>query len=343
MRVTLPKLLLFVFPFLLLLFLIFTQTSKASLANHIVISEVQIEGVTATDEFVELYNPTGSAIDLTGYRLSKKTSGGSLSNLLTSMSGTIPAHGFFLITHPTGYTGISATDATYSTASSMAADNTVILFSDAGVTVADKVGLGAATDFETATTTNPSSGTSIERKAQVSSNSLSMGIGGADENFGNAEDSDNNASDFIERSAPQPQNTNSAIEVLDAVTPTPTATAEPTQTPTPTPVETSTSLPTPTATIEPTLTPVPTETPTPTTTPTVEPTVVPTPTATSIPTPTVEPTTTPTPIATQVPTTTPTSTPTGKNANPVFTCQNTHIPNFVYALLKMLMPEKFNC
>src|SRR3990170_744141 len=69
-----------------------------SVASHIVISEIQVGGSVANDEFVELYNPTGDAVDLTGWRLRKE--GPSPLNLVLSMSGVIAPHGYFLIAHP---------------------------------------------------------------------------------------------------------------------------------------------------------------------------------------------------------------------------------------------------
>ncbi len=272
-------------------------------ANHVVISEIQLAGATASDEFVELYNPTDNTVDLTNWRLSKKTSTGTLSNLRTTMSGTIPAHGYFLVTNP-NYTGSVASDLAYSpTTSSIANDSTVILYSDAGITVVDKVGMGTASDFETsAFASNPAASGSIRRISET----------------------DNNAVDFELLTVSDPQNANSPI-----ITSTPTVL--PTNTPTVTPTQT------PVITATPTVIPTPTQTPAVTATPTISPTTTPTLTPT--------PTQTSTPIATIIPTLTPTSTPEihtpGKSK--VFTCQNPHIPQFVYSLLKLLMPEKFNC
>ncbi len=145
-----------------------TMTSKnANIppTNHVVISEVQVSGASPNDEFVELYNPTGNPVNLLGWRLSKKTSGGTLQTLVNSLSGTIQAYGFFLITPQSGYTGKIAADAVYSqTSTFIANDNTVLLYSDAGLTLVDKVGFGAALDYETAAyLENPSVNQSIKR------------------------------------------------------------------------------------------------------------------------------------------------------------------------------------
>ncbi|MDO8733641.1 MAG: lamin tail domain-containing protein, partial [Elusimicrobiota bacterium] len=192
-----------------------------SVTGHIVISEVMVSsastGGTAPDyEFVELYNPTDSDITMTGWRLSKKTGGGAESNLLTTFpAATIPAHGFFLIASPE-YNGPVTADATYSTGNRLAIDHTVILYSDAGVTVVDKVGFGTVVDFETAAySTNPDKKSgSVERKANMDSSAATMAAGGIDELEGNGYDTDNNSTDFINRSTDtaNPQNTNSQRE-----------------------------------------------------------------------------------------------------------------------------------
>ena len=78
----------------------------------------------------------------------------------------------------------------------------------------DRVGYGTtANGYEgTGPAPAPSNSTSIERKANSSSTSTTMGVGGDDEIAGNGYDSDNNANDFVTRSAPQPQNSASPVE-----------------------------------------------------------------------------------------------------------------------------------
>lgn len=156
------------------------------------INELQISGISsATDEFIELYNPNDIAVDLGGWALKKKTASGNESNLVSSQAftGMIPGHGFFLIAHQIGYTGGASPDVRYSGATySVAADNTVLLYDAAGQVV-DRIGFGGATDFEMAPTGNPAASQSIERQ--------------------NFQDTDNNAADFIIREASTPQNSRS--------------------------------------------------------------------------------------------------------------------------------------
>ena len=180
---------------------------------HVVISEVKIGGANATDEFVELYNPADEAVSLTGWKLQKlSVSGQTRENLLTSFpSATIPAHGFYLVTHPAGYTGNVSPDAVYSTQSSLASNNTVILYNGEGVII-DKLGFGAASEFEGAPAAGVSSGNSLERKASAASTAESMSLGGNEELAGNGENTDGNAADFILRANPEPQNSESLPE-----------------------------------------------------------------------------------------------------------------------------------
>jgi hypothetical protein len=161
---------------------------QVELPQTILINEIQTNGATSTDEFVELYNPNSVAVNLQGFSLTRKTSTGTEHNLVSSGSftGTIASHGYFLIA-PQGYTTVTP-DLTYSGASSSfniaAKDNTVLLYNNNGVLL-DKVGFGAAIDFEGVPTVNPPANESIERKI----------IGG---------DTDNNLNDFRLTTTPTP-------------------------------------------------------------------------------------------------------------------------------------------
>lgn len=281
-----------------LLILLATATSVpnqypayAASANHIVISEIQIGGSIADDEFIEIYNPTNTDIELENWRLTRKTATGTESNLVNSLSATISAHGYLLIA-PEEYDGTPSADVLYTAASNhISSNNTILLYSDAGITVVDKVGLGsdetAAIDSETTPVPNPAANGSIERKAVSSSSTSSMSSSGEDEFMGNGEDTDNNLNDFVQQETSNPQNSESTSEVLNT---TPTDTTEtPSESPTITITLSPTESPTPTNTT----TPSPTTSTTPTETPTVTPSLTLSPTST--PTVTVSPTTTPSP------------------------------------------------
>ncbi len=251
MRYILTVSLLIVFALLTSLFVaknVFAET------NHVVISQIQIGGSSATDEFIELYNPTESTVSLAGWRLTRKTSSGSQTNLVANISGQVSPHGFFLIAHP-DYDGLVASDIVYSaTSSSVAANNTVLLYKDAGVNLVDKVGFGTATDNEGSSfPTSPAANQSLHRK-------------------NDADDLDNNTNDFEILTVSNPRNSLFA----PTITPSPTSTVNPTTTPTQIPTESpvATITPTSTPTQTPTSTPletVPTDTPTTSASPTTNP------------------------------------------------------------------------
>lgn len=159
----------------------------------ILINEIQIEGQTAKDEFIELYNPNEFDIDILGFSLKKKTSSGTESNLVSSgnFTGIISALGYFLIVPQNNedgtlnYTGLAVPDLYYSGKSySVASDNAILLY-DKNNNLQDKVGFGSASDFELSPAKNPDKNKSIKR-----------------ENLG--EDTGDNSQDFIISDTPTP-------------------------------------------------------------------------------------------------------------------------------------------
>lgn len=271
--------------FILLLISKFTTPTSAAPATYVVISEIQIADSSSSNsaDFVELYNPTNSPVNLGDMRLAKRTSTGAVdSNIIAfTQDHIIPAHGYFLWCNNVVDEALNC-DA--NSTGTISEDNSVILRMDPAETgtIIDAVTLGAPTNpvGEGTALDNLADGTSAERKANASSTASSM-VSGADVLLGNAEDSNNNSADFIIRTVSQPQNSTSSTEPQANITPT--ATATPTTTPSVTASPTATLTPTPSATVTPT--PSTTNTPTPSTTPSVIPTATPT----AVPTPTVKP------------------------------------------------------
>ncbi|HEY9167165.1 MAG TPA: phospholipase D-like domain-containing protein [Candidatus Kryptonia bacterium] len=215
--------------FFVLLFSYFQSTPLlAQSANHVVISEVYggggNSGATLKNDFIELYNPTTSPVSLAGWSVQYSSAAGS-SWQVTNLSGSIAPHGFYLVQEAQGSGGtisLPTPDATGTLAMSSTAGKVALASSTSalsgsnptGGALVDLVGYGStATGYEgTGPAPAPSNTASIERKASSGSTTTSMAPGGADELAGNGYDSDNNASDFVQRASPQPQNSASPVE-----------------------------------------------------------------------------------------------------------------------------------
>ena len=192
-------------------------------ANHVVISEFATRGPgasgDATNEFVELYNPTSSPISLAGWKLQYKPAiGSSFSDrAILPSNATVPPHGFFLIAN-TSYLGGTTPDYTSGlwTSGQGMADNGNERIIDASAIEVDKVAWGTGDSPEGAAT--PNHGTtpnnnSIERKALATSTADSLASGGAHAVLGNGQDTNNNAADFVVQThGRNPQNSSNPPE-----------------------------------------------------------------------------------------------------------------------------------
>ncbi|MCE9670187.1 lamin tail domain-containing protein [Myxococcus stipitatus] len=194
-------------------------------ANHVVISEFAPQGPGgADDEFVELFNPTSSPVNLAGWQLQYKSSTGPAYRSYTLPAGaTIQPRGYYLVASSKYQAAGVAADATWPTTafalSASATGGGHLRIGPPGLSenpgdpsTVDRVGYGSADDAEGASVTPlPVAAGSFERKANASSTSATM-QGGVDALRGNGHDSDDNASDFILRTQRGPQNTTSATE-----------------------------------------------------------------------------------------------------------------------------------
>ncbi|ADG06893.1 DUF4350 domain-containing protein [Kyrpidia tusciae] len=198
----------------------FMPQAEAAAADHVVISEIYggagNSGATYKYDFIELYNPTDSAVSLEGWSVQYASAGGSSWSNKTVLSGIIAPHGYYLIQEAKGSGGSVDLPAPYATgtiAMSGTAGKVALVTTDATITgktdpaVIDFVGFGSANEYEgSGPAPAPSNTTSVERKANDGSDPTDAGAG-----MGNGWDTDNNASDFV-TATPNPQNSASPAE-----------------------------------------------------------------------------------------------------------------------------------
>jgi hypothetical protein len=186
--------------FVLLLAMAFVPVVNAEIADHVVISEVYVNAAGSTEsdnEWVELYNPTASEVNISGWKIDTAT----YQPDATLPAGVkIPPYGFYLI----GDKGWTPDNSSWPTPDYHNEEITLtntdgwIQLKDSTGAVIDTVGWGSATVNETlAYPDNPPQNQSLERKTNATT---------IDHNYGNAWDSDDNSADFLIQDSPNPQN-----------------------------------------------------------------------------------------------------------------------------------------
>jgi 5'-nucleotidase len=166
--------------------------------NAVVISEVYggggNSGATYDHDYIELFNPTDAAVSLAGMSVQYRSATGTANpSGVTALTGTIAAHGYYLVAEATGgangvslpaanVTGtlnLSGTTGTVFLANQATALTTPPTGSVTGnAAIVDLVGFGTSNTFETALAPAPSVTTSIARDAA-------------------GHDTDNNSADFV--------------------------------------------------------------------------------------------------------------------------------------------------
>ncbi|MDE2001190.1 MAG: lamin tail domain-containing protein, partial [Patescibacteria group bacterium] len=193
-------------------------------ADHAVISEVYPDQTGANGDFIELYNPTADAIDVSGWSVQILSGNATTTDKVEKkdfVSGnTIPSSGFFLV----GVDRYAGGDMTWASGSLNSTSGATVFLVNGTSTIADfndqrivdriAYGSGAGLQPEGAAAPMPASGSSLERKA-VQENDCVIASGGA-EYAGNACDTDNNADDFDQRVQPTPQGVANLIEPRSA-------------------------------------------------------------------------------------------------------------------------------
>ncbi len=230
--------------------------------GHLVVSEVMTGGASASDEFIELYNPTSAELPLEGLEVVYVTATGATLTRKAAWSvgavGVAPGAHLLLANEAGIFAGLA--DVAY--ANGLAATGgSVALRVIGAATAIDAVGWGNATSswLETRPAPAPAAGSSLERLPGGTS--------------GSAQDTDDNLIDWFVEPLPDPQNSGSPPIPVESGGPSPTPSATGTETP----------LPSASPTAQPSLTPSPTASPLSTQSP--APTATPAPTVTATPTP----------------------------------------------------------
>jgi Lamin Tail Domain len=199
-------------------------------ATHLVISEFRSRGpLGAGDEFVEIFNPTGGPVNISGWTI--KSSGYCDPSDATATLVTIPtnvitilAAGQHYLVAPDPLTGSSVTDADRTYMAGIDDSGGVGLFNSAGL-VQDMAGMCLDTKYIEGNVLfpfleNDDSDQSYERKPVGATNCF---------------DTNDNARDFVRIAPADPQNSDSPIVLCTGVvlfTPTFTRSPSPTHTPT---------------------------------------------------------------------------------------------------------------
>ena len=160
--------------------------------SQVRVNELQTGGSgSSADEWVELYNPCVGSANLTGAKLVFRTASALTDSLLVTLSGDIPAGGYFLVAN-TGYTAAAMPDIKpFAATVNLAPVGGAVGLRDAQGGLVDSVGWGNANNtlVEVSAAAAPAVGHSIARTP-------------------NGFDANNNGMDFQERSTPSPKAAN---------------------------------------------------------------------------------------------------------------------------------------
>ncbi len=163
---------------------------------HLVISQVRVSG--SSDDVIEFYNPTASAIALAGQSIQYLAANGNFGFKVNLATASVPAHGWYL-TAANSYAGSPARDGSLGTNNLSSSAGHALLVSDSvnvsgcsDPQIVDRVGYGASTVCPEGgagnAATTPTGGLSIARKPGGSA--------------GNGQDTDVNATDFSAPASP---------------------------------------------------------------------------------------------------------------------------------------------
>ncbi len=168
-----------------------TSTQSSGSATNVVISEFRTRGPDgANDEFIELYNPTANAINISGWKISASSStGATKTTKATIPSSTLLQSGqYYLVVNNNSSGGYSIASVTgnLSYTSSIADDGGIALLKSDGTTIVDQVGMSSTTAYK--------EGSPLAKLSTDADQSYERKLGGASDS---CQDTNNNANDFF--------------------------------------------------------------------------------------------------------------------------------------------------
>jgi beta-lactamase superfamily II metal-dependent hydrolase len=180
----------------------------AHIADHVVISEIYYEQFPSdVNNFVELYNPTESAIDLTGWSVVGLDGTTGAEYVVVPLSGAIASEGFYLIGSDSDVFGLTP-DVIHAglDLDEGGVDGDGVKLKNSLGELVDYIGYGGVGNPTVSLEGTPFRDVSANRSIERKSSTTHVVA------FGNGEDTDNNAVDWQEQLTGRPQNGSSATE-----------------------------------------------------------------------------------------------------------------------------------
>jgi predicted extracellular nuclease/2',3'-cyclic-nucleotide 2'-phosphodiesterase (5'-nucleotidase family) len=193
----------------------FSAPAQAA-TSHLVISEAYggggNSGATYKNDYIELYNPTSSPIDVSGWSVQYRNAAGTVAIQVTPLSGSVPAGGYYLVQEAAGAGGttpLPAPDATGEIAMGATGFQVWIASTDEAVTPAptgDVVDASGNLPANIVDLLGASGTAGAYEKTRAAAPSNTLALKRTDP----TSDSNTNGSDFA-TGAPAPQNCNCAV------------------------------------------------------------------------------------------------------------------------------------
>jgi hypothetical protein len=190
-----------------------TNTPATGSAANVVISEFRTRGPDgASDEFVEIYNPTSNAVDISGWTLSASNSSGTVQERATVPAGILLRSGqYYLFAHNSYTTSTTPSSPSpnvrYGTSIS---DDGGIALLDEHDQIVDEVGMSQGSTYQEGTPLPPLTGTTHQSYERLN--------GGASDS---CVDTDDNSSDFQDANSGSIHNYGSPLSLCGTPRPAP--------------------------------------------------------------------------------------------------------------------------